>query len=238
MNKELTMTTHGRISQFHPGKEDWSTWAAQLKYYFTANKVTEDDQKRAILLSNVPPSIFKLVRNIFGDDIETTSFDRIVKSVKAHYEPQPSEIVQRFKFNTRSRNSGETVAVYVAELRDIAQDCNYGNTLKEMLRDRLVCGINHQGIQRKLLAEKSLDFDKAYALALSVEAAEKDSKDLQSQPQPQILQYQTQSTPPKPTSVTCYRCGGPHLATVCKHITMDSVQSLQEARPFSSCVWF
>ena len=88
------MTTHGRISQFHPGKEDWSTWVAQLKYYFTANKVTEDDQKRAILLSNVPPSVFKLVRNIFGDDIETTSFDRIAKSVKAHYEPKPSEIVQ------------------------------------------------------------------------------------------------------------------------------------------------
>ena len=145
---------------------------------------------------------------------------RIAKSVKAHYELKPSEIVQRFKFNTRSRNSGETVAVYVAELRDIAQDCNYGNTLKEMLRDRLVCGINHQGIQRKLSAEKSLDFDKAYALALSIESAEKDSKDLRSQPQPQLLQYQTQSTPPKPTSVTCYRCGGPHLATVCKHITI------------------
>ena len=73
------MTTHGRISQFHPGKEDWSTWVAQLKYYFTANKVTEDDQKRAILLSNVPPSVFKLVRNIFGDDIETTSFDQDCK---------------------------------------------------------------------------------------------------------------------------------------------------------------
>ena len=69
------------------------------------------------------------------------------------------------------------------------------------------------------MAEKSLDFDKAYALALSIEAAEKDSKDLRSQPQPQLLQYQTQRTPPKPTSVTCYRCGGPHLATVCKHIT-------------------
>ena len=66
-----------------------------------------------------------------------------------------------------------------------------------MIRDRLVCGINHVGIQRKLLAEKSLDFDKAYALALSIEAAERDSKDLQNPPTPQLVQYQASGNPPK-----------------------------------------
>ena len=31
-----------------------------------------------------------------------------------------------------------------------------------MLRDRLVCGINHEGIQRKLLAEKKLTYEKDF----------------------------------------------------------------------------
>ena len=165
------------------------------------------------------PSVFKLIRNILGDELHTATFERITNAVESHYQPKLSEIVQRYRFNTRTRNSGETVAVYVAALRDIAQDCNYGDTLKEMIRDRLVCGINHEGIQRKLLAEKSLDIDKAYALALSIEAAERDSKDLRNPPTPQLVQYQASSNPPKLDAVTCYRCGGPHLATVCKHLT-------------------
>ena len=48
-----------------------------------------------------------------------------------------------------------------------------------MLRDRLVCGVNHKGIQRKLLAQEKLTYENAYALALSVEVSEKDAVKLQ-----------------------------------------------------------
>ena len=45
-----------------------------------------------------------------------------------------------------------------------------------MLRDRLVCGISNKAVQRRLLQEKALNFDKALEMALAVEAAEKDSR--------------------------------------------------------------
>ena len=48
-----------------------------------------------------------------------------------------------------------------------------------MLRDRLVCGVNHKGIQRKLLAQENLTYENAYALALSVEVSKKDAVKLQ-----------------------------------------------------------
>ena len=91
-----------------------------------------------------------------------------------HFAPKPSEIVQRYKFHTRFRRQGESVAseivqrykfytcfrrqgesvaVFVAELRALAQTCNFGDTLKVMLRDRLVCGMDKDFIQRRLLAE-------------------------------------------------------------------------------------
>ena len=56
---------------------------------------------------------------------------------------------------------GESVAVDVSELRALAQYCNFGDTLDVILRDRTVCGINEQQIQKKLLAEKGLTFDEA-----------------------------------------------------------------------------
>ena len=55
---------------------------------------------------------------------------------------------------------------------------DFQNTLEEMLRDRLVCGINDEQIQRRLLAESSLDFKKAMKLATSMETAAKNARDL------------------------------------------------------------
>ena len=50
-----------------------------------------------------------------------------------------------------------------------------------MLHDRLVCGINDEHIQRRLLAEHSLDFKKALKIATSIETAVKSSRELANQ---------------------------------------------------------
>ena len=148
--------------------------------------------------------------------------------VQNHYEPKPSVIGQRYKFNTRSRKQGESVAAYIAALRELAEHCSYGASLPEMLRDRLVCGINHEGIQRKLLAEKDLTYQSAYDLAISIETAERDSSQIK-----KSASGGTAATPEKPLHflksrggkatgttkfkgpVVCFRCGGPHLAPKC-----------------------
>lgn len=88
------------------------------------------------------------------------------------YDPKPSVIVQGFKFNSRIRESDETVSTYVAALRNIAEQCSFTD-VSEMLCDHLVCGINHPGIQKRLLAEKDLSFTSALDIARALEAAEK-----------------------------------------------------------------
>ena len=62
--------------------------------------------------------------------------------------------MQRFKFNTRFRKPGESIASHVAELRSLSEHCDFKSTLEEMLRDRLVCGINDEQIQRRLLISR------------------------------------------------------------------------------------
>ena len=101
-----------------------------------------------------------------------------------------------------------------------------------MLRDRLVCGVLHEGTQKRLLYEKDLTYQKAVELAQSIELAEKDMKDIkhststtngkpvlynQSFQKPAATVPGTDAPKPKGTRViTCYRCGGDHLAPVCK----------------------
>ena len=65
--------------------------------------------------------------------------------------------------------------MHVAELRKIAEHCDYGEVLSNMLRDRLVCGTNNKAIQRRLLLKADLTFADAMDMALAAEAAERDS---------------------------------------------------------------
>ena len=48
--------------------------------------------------------------------------------------------------------------------------------LNDMLRDRLVCGTSNNAIQRRLLRETDLTFEKALEVASSTEAADKNAK--------------------------------------------------------------
>ena len=89
------------------------------------------------------------------------SLGELVNLVKNHLNPRPSSIVYRFKFNSHFRQQGETIQQYVAELRNISEHCEFGDQLEKMLRDRLVCGLNEERIQRRLLAESQLEFKKA-----------------------------------------------------------------------------
>ena len=119
-----------------------------------------------------------------------------------------------------------------------------------MLRDKLVCGMNHKGIQRCLLAEKDLTYDKALEIALTMEAAAKDTKDLlavsnsstaelhytgtghgnvknrSGRATQQNYRWQQDSQPKRNSTKgranpTCYRCGGSHLASECRFCNAD-----------------
>ena len=43
----------------------------------------------------------------------------------------------------------------MAELRYVAEFCNFGASLEDMLRDQIVYGINEDGIQQKCLLKNS-----------------------------------------------------------------------------------
>ena len=73
-------------------------------------------------------------------------------------------IIQYFKFNTRIRKSGESIATYVAELLAIREHCDFGDTLDLMITDRLVCVEDTLGL--KCLSRCS--FSSVYVFSFSV----------------------------------------------------------------------
>ena len=220
------MTTHGTIGPFEQGREDWTSYTERLEQYFTANGVEDAGKQRAILLSVCGAPTYQVIRNLVAPEKPTTlSFKEIVTLVREHYCPPPSEIVQRFMFNTRSQKEGETIAEYVADLRRISEHCKFGDTLDIMLRDRVVCGIRDGRIQRRLLAESGLTFKKAFEMCQATEMAEKNAQNLRPTTHPAkpsaVMSLHTRAQK-KQSTIVCYRCNSnQHAATDCRFKTAE-----------------
>ena len=173
-------TFHGHIPEFTGNADEWRIYAERLAHYFIANDIDKEEKKRAILLSVCGTATLKLINSLLTpDDLATKSFAEIVKLVKEYHHPETSAIVMRFHFNSCVRNDGESVAAFAARLRELAGKCKcQADIVKELVRDRLVCGIHNNRLQRRLLAELNLTYDKAFELVQIHEAAERNAKEL------------------------------------------------------------
>ena len=219
------MTVHGIIEEFQSTQENWLSYTERLEQYFTANDIVGGDKQWAILLSSVSPSTYQLIRNLISLEKSTEkSFDKIVKVIAEHHQPPPSMIVQRFTFNSRCRRSRKSISSYIAELCKLSEHCEYGDTFNDMLRDRLVYGIDDQRMQRRLLQEVKLTFTQARDMVLAMEAADRNARELEPTMPPGTVhelsddsrcQFKGGSHGGSGAS-SCYRCGGKHAVDKCR----------------------
>ncbi|CAC5424362.1 Uncharacterized protein K02A2.6 [Mytilus coruscus] len=143
---------------------------------------------------------YSLLRNLcYPAKPNTKTFDNLKEVLTDHLRPKPLIIAERYKFHQRKQESHEKVRDYLANLRKLADTCQFNAFLEEALRDRLVCGLYSKTIQRKLLSESELDLKKAFEIAVGIEAAEKETNEFKNEV----------STTHKVTmrSSECYRCG-------------------------------
>ena len=172
-------TLLGKLEEFDKSKEEWTQYIERMDHFFAANDITDAGKKKSVFLAVIGPTTYSLLRNLVSPSKPgDKTFEELAKALQEHYNPTPSETVQRSKFHSRVRRQGESIAEFVAELRSLAEFCNFGTSLNDMLRDRLVCGINSSKVQQRLLAEKDLTLDKAVDLALGMETATKNVKEL------------------------------------------------------------
>jgi len=173
------MALIGKIEEYNEN-DSWIEYTERLEQYFAANEIRTTTRNGRFCSVYVERKLtIKLIRNLVNPRKPTDkSFGELVILVKNHLNPRPSSIVYRFMFNSRFRQRGETIQQYVAELRNLSEHCECGDQLEKMLRGRLVCGVNDERIQRRLLEESQLEFKKAMELATAMETADRDTRDL------------------------------------------------------------
>eukprot|EP00731_Ephydatia_muelleri_P037001 Em0374g4a len=195
----------GSVGAFQEGQEDWTCYCERLEQFFQANGIDDEGKRRAVLLSVCGGSVYQLIRNLVAPGKPADkSFSELVTLVRTHFRPSSSVTVQRYNFNSRSQRDGESVSQFVAELRKLSEHCDFGNTLEDMLRDRLVCGIRDIRVQRS-----------------RAELAEKNVQDLQQSEGSPVHPVHKVEPAGKPWSGNCSRCGGKHKASDCRCKSLD-----------------
>ena len=173
-----TGATIGHIEQYRPENKLFSSYLERVEQFLVANDI-KDKRKKATILSLIGSQAYSLLKNLVSPSIpKDKSYDELVAALKKHYEPKPLVIAERFHFHRHSQAVGESINDYIAELRRLSTHCQFGEFLNEALRDRLVCGLRSEGIQKKLLTEADLSLAKAIDLSVGMEAADRNAKSL------------------------------------------------------------
>ena len=168
------MSLFGKIEEYDQSVERWSDYVDRVEQFFIANGIpaAEEERRRAVLLTVIGPETYGVLRALLSPVKPSEKrYADIIDCLKTHFEPGISPIVARYKFNNCSRAQGEAVSTFIKRLREASGPCEYGATLDEAIRDRLVCGVNNPAMTRRLLAESSLTLKSATDIVLSMESA-------------------------------------------------------------------
>ena len=194
----------GHIGPFDESAEQWSSYTERFECFVLANKINSDVVVPTFL-SVMGGKTYNLLRSLVQPAKPSDcSYEQIITTLKKHFSPKPLIIAERFRFHKRNQEEGESISQFVAVLKQLSEHCEFGRTLNDTIRDRLVCGLRSETIQKRLLTESNLTLERAIEVSTSMEMAAKEAQHLSASSQ--IHRVQTEKQKPK-LNKPCYRCG-------------------------------
>ena len=93
------MATFGQIQEFQPESESFAAYMEHMEL-FPPRTTFQTGRRRHVFLSVVGVSTYELLCNLVAPaSPKDKSFDEIVDMLKAHFEPKPIIIVERYHFH-------------------------------------------------------------------------------------------------------------------------------------------
>ncbi|XP_031338384.1 uncharacterized protein K02A2.6-like isoform X5 [Photinus pyralis] len=250
----------GTINSFNMKADNWILYEEQLEQFFVINDIkdTESCKKRvSALLSLIGHDTYRILRDLCTPTLpKESTYEQLCTLLRKHFSPTTSVFRERIEFYGARQEENETVNEWYARIHNLSTNCEFGNNLQDILRDKFVCGVLPGKIRDRICEEKpTTDFSKLLELALNKESTMlADSKNINTvavrkkvnktrgyEKQKRVESGARSGDSSKAASKwTCKCCGKQHtgnqISTVCKSVNFveDNAQSdeLKEgARP-------
>lgn len=140
--------------------ENWKRFKRNFDIFMIAGELTakSDEIKINLLLNAVGE---EAVRNYDSFDMtedERKVYNDVVKAFDEFCTPKKNTVYERYMFYQRNQGDGEPFDTFLIHIRQLARTCEFEAKENEMLRDRIVMGVNDQKLQRKMLETPNLTY--------------------------------------------------------------------------------
>ena len=205
--------------------ETWRKWEQQFRIYFTAaeldkkNKVTQ----AAILLHTCGPEGVDIYGTfVFSEGEDKDDIEIILKKFRDYCEPRKNIVYERYKFWSRNQQDSESVDQWATDLKRKASHCEFGSQSNDMIRDKVVFGIQNQGVKERLLREADLTLEKALDICRTSETTKQQISAMQTTKPAEDEVYRIEKSKFQPSrqqhssaSIQCDYCGTKHQPRQC-----------------------
>ena len=135
------------VDPTHRG-ENWRQFKRDWKYYETASKINKEEGpvRVAHLLNVIGKEGQEMFETFSLSEEHRGDIGRVLEEFEARCTPVTHVIYERYLFNKRVQEPGESVDHYLTDIIKQAGRCQYGRLQDELVRDRLVSGIQNDRI--------------------------------------------------------------------------------------------
>ena len=204
--------------------EKWTRFKRVWTNYATAMELSKKPQPvQVVTLLTVIGEDAREVFSTFTDwevEGDESKKDPVIAKFEEYCHLQKNIPFERYCFNRRQQEAGETYEQYRTALRKLSQTCEFLSiTPEELLRDRLVFGIRDDKVRERLLRESNLTLAKTNEICRAAESMLAQMKvvgsgDITSTTVSAVTWSNNPNNPNKETSAKptrdCWNCGRRH----------------------------
>ena len=148
---------------------DWKTFKAQFEVVKIARKyadmgAVEQIANLLLLMGSDSVPIFNQFTFHDTNEGQTKTLENVIAMFDRHFEPVKNVIFERVKFNSM-KQATLSIHQFITQLQSQADNCDYGVMRNEMIRDRIVVGVNDDKLREYLIDVEDLDLNKCITKA-------------------------------------------------------------------------
>ena len=161
----------------------WDFFKQQWEDYELATGLDKRSQsiRLATFRSIMGKDCLEIFLNLKLTEEQRANMAQSIAALDEYFKPKTSVVYERYLFNSCVQNSEESIDGFVNRLRKAASTCKFGTLTDELIRDRIVMGVQDRTTKLRLLKEEELDLNKAMNICRSSEIASMELKSMKSE---------------------------------------------------------
>lgn len=218
-DNDVDMTLPQNLPKFEGKEEDYPVWLAQFSAALLLSKVETPEEKRALLLISLAPSVVRTLIAICNQRRIAceVDFDELLLKLELHYRRKPIQLAEYQRLFGLRQQPGQSPSEFAAQIGQIAGHCNFPIDLARAEAIVFSMGYKDDRIRQQLIMKDHKTMETALEQARQLEAVLRESAgDTRPTNSSELLKIQ-QFRKAETTASPCYRCGrSNHKSDACR----------------------